>query len=374
LVIKAPSLATEQQLRAFVSNSRDKAYVEEVIRLYPVSGYSPEIVIAQWDVETGHGSEPEWTARLNPAGIGVTDARDFGYSWTTPAAAAQAQIVHLSAYVDGYNYGLRKYLGQDPRYLLVLGTDWAGTVSTVDDLAGKWATDPDYGQKIADRVSRIRGGVTPQPGGKLSFGNVPRPHIVDRVIPDSRNWAWDRLGQRMVKGVVYHRQLGTNWGTDAWFRGGGGGIGLTDYGIDSKSGEILKWNDPWGKGGPGVSTNRSPYASGGPGGTSGDGTAFVKKLGRIAINRDLASIEIDRWYESPISEDGYSAIILLSAHLADSAMVPWTDYPYNPHTGLNFVYWHNEFQGEKPCPGKVVMDATAQIIEDTKQIMKKYQE
>ena len=381
LLIKAQSKATIEQALEYVRGVYGgEAYVREVFRLYPESGYSPEIVIAQWDLETGKGTSTHWRTRYNPGGIGVTDGGDLGYSWASPQNAAQAQEVHLSAYVDGYNRGLRKYLSQDPRYLLVLGTDWAGTVKSIADLTGKWATDPQYGVKMAGRLEQLRNTIVilppkpvPDPVTKLTYGRVPRPPIVDRVIPDARNWAWDRLGQRLVKGVVYHRQEGVNWGTDEWFRGGGGGKGLTDYGIDRNTGEILKWNDPWGKASKGVSANRSGWASGGGGGASGDGVAFINKLGRVAINRDLASFEIDGWYDSPIAQDGYNSIIALSAHLADSARVPWTNYPLNPETGLVFTYWHNEFQGEKPCPGKVVMELTNQIIADTKAMLKEYQ-
>jgi hypothetical protein len=394
LLIKAPSQTDLDEAIGYVrsihgaNHAKSEAYVREVYRLYAESGYSPEIVIAQWDIETGTGTSQQWLTRNNPAGIGITDGGDRGHSWPTPADAAQAQEVHLSAYVDGYSRGLRKYLGEDPRYLLVLGTDWAEQVRTVDDLTGKWATDPLYGQKIAERLQRLRDfrvsipDPQPQPGGKLTYGRVPRPIIRDRVIPDADNIAWNNLGQRKIVGVVYHRQLGTNWGTDGWFRmlwqpngeKGGGQLGLTDYGIDRNSGEILKWNDPYGKPGPGVSRNRSGHASGGSGGESGDGVAFVWKLGRTAINRDLASVEIDGWQDSPVSQAGYNSIVGLSAHLADSNLVPWTDYPYNPHTGLPFTYWHNEFQREKDCPWHVVESLTPQIIEDTKTLMKRYQE
>jgi hypothetical protein len=385
LAIRGKSEITLAQAIAYVRSisgadkDKSEAYVREVFTLCESAGYSPEVVISQWAVETGVGTSVSWLTRNNPAGIGITDGGDIGHSWPTPAAAAAAQLVHLSAYVDGYNRALRKHLRQDPRYLLVLESDWGQSVSTVGDLTGKWATDPNYGSKIVFRVEELRGWQQPSeppPSPTLTFGRVPRPTIIDRLIPDANNTAWDRLGQRYVRGIVYHRQLGTNWGTDGYFRNlaTGGRKGLTDYGIDSQTGETLKWNDPWGKGRAGVSPNRSGWASGGSGGESGDGVAFVAKYGRIAINRDLASLEIDRYYDTPLGQAGYDAIVLLSAHLADSALVPWTDYPYNPHTKLVFTYWHNEFQGEKPCPGDVVMKATPQIIADTKQLMKQYQE
>lgn len=167
ILIKAPSLATKEQALKYAGGGKNAELVNEAYRLFPESGYSPEVVVAQWDLETGTGTSVHWRERNNPAGIGVTDGGDLGYAWATPALAAQAQEVHLSAYVDGYNRGLRRYLAQDPRYLLVLGTDWAGTVKSVADLTGKWATDPEYGHKIAARLERIRNtavGTTPPPG------------------------------------------------------------------------------------------------------------------------------------------------------------------------------------------------------------------
>lgn len=178
LDIRSSSLTTLDQALAYVRSihgadaKKSEEYVREVFRLAPESGYSPEILIAQWDLETGTGTEHPWLTRLNPGGIGITDGGDSGYSWPTPAAAAQGQSVHLSAYVDGYNRGLRRYLEQDPRYALVLHTDWAGSVKTVADLTGKWATDPLYGPKIAERLERLRG-----------FHPAPSPTTPSRPVP-----------------------------------------------------------------------------------------------------------------------------------------------------------------------------------------------
>ncbi len=385
--IKQASVATLEQAQKFASRAKGgQEYVNEVFNLYAATGYSPEVVISQWAVETGVGTSPAWINTFNPAGIGITDGGDLGYHWKTAADGARGQSVHLSAYVDGYSYGLRKHLDLDPRYLLVLKTDWATRVRTVADLTGKWATDPQYGVKICQRIEELRAiQVTdrpPDPTTGLTFGKVPRPAIVDRTIPDANNTAWDDLGQRLLRGVVYHRQLGSNWGTDSWFRmmwqpngeKGGGQLGLTDYGISRTSGEILKWNDPYGKGKAGVSRNRSGWASGPWSNVAGDGMAFVQKFGVNAINRDLASLEIDGNYDDPLQQAGFDAIVSLSAHLADSQRIPWNTYPINPATGLTFVYWHNEYTNKKTCPGKVIMDLTPQIIEATKQRMKKYQE
>lgn len=227
----------------------------------------------------------------------------------------------------------------------------------------------------------------------IVFGRVPHPPFVDRVIPDSHNVAWNSLGDRRPKGVVYHRQVGTNWGTDGWFRmldyfdratgmwrPGGGRLGLTDYGIDHTTGEILKWNEPDGRdrattpGGGAASAHRSGWASGPWEGPPGDGIAFVAKYGSQAINRDLISLEVAGQYDSPIAERAFERIAQLSAYWADQCAIPWTDYPLNPHTGLTFTYWHSEFQHHKPCPGAAVFEATGPLIERTRAILEAAQE
>jgi hypothetical protein len=388
ILIKSVPLSSLRQAEQYVGDhneGRNYRYVREVYRLAPTAGYNPEVMVAQWNLETDGGRSVHWRERNNPGAIGVTDSFDHKYVWDSPERAAQGHLVHLVGYVDGYRREVRKFLDYDPRYMLLLKTDWAATVVTVEDLTGKWATDPRYGEKIAERLSRLRATVVPvspppvvppppPSSGKIVFGRVPKPSWVDRQIPDRNNWAWDRLGQRLLRGVVYHRQVGTNWGTDGWFRGGGGGSGLTDFGIDHNTGEILQWNDYMGRGRPGISPNRAGWASGPWENPPGDGRAYVAKYGVSAINRDLVSLEIAGMYETPISDRGYQSVVNLSSFLADQAQVPWTNYPIVPSTGLPFTYTQSEFQNHKPCPGKVVLSLIPQIIQDTKNLLKKYQE
>jgi hypothetical protein len=88
----------------------------------------------------------------------------------------------------------------------------------------------------------------------LTFGSVPHPPFVDRLIPDNQNSAWDDLGSRRPVGVCQHSMEGTLWGTDAFFRLGPFSAGLTDYGIGGATdgaewdGVIFRWNDPRGHG------------------------------------------------------------------------------------------------------------------------------
>lgn len=200
----------------------------------------------------------------------------------------------------------------------------------------------------------------------LTFGRVPKPAWTDRLIPNSANSAWDDLGPRSVLGVTYHRMVGTLWGTDSWFRGGGGASGLTDFGLDAQSGETLRWNDERGR--------RAGWASGRWQHGSATGEAFVAKYGVNAINRDLTSIEVSGNYGDSISERGRAQIVALTAYLADRERVPWTSYPMNPKTGLTFAYQHHDFQNEKPCAGPVLIGLMPQIAQEVKARLKQYQE
>lgn len=178
-------------------------FVREAYRLEALSSISAEVVVSQWAVETGAGTSPSWSTRLNPAGIGITDGGDKGYSWPTPEKAAQAQVVHLSGYVQGYNRNLRSYLDQDPRYLLVLETDFAQSVKTVADLTGKWATDPQYGDKIAWRLENLRN--TPVGSGG---GTTPPPVVVPAnftpIWEGTNNFHKRPLGTSMIEFLVHH--------------------------------------------------------------------------------------------------------------------------------------------------------------------------
>ena len=196
---------------------------------------------------------------------------------------------------------------------------------------------------------------------------------------------------------------GTNWGTDSYFRtvppGGagacqgaqndprigewGGCRGLTDFGVDHESGQILRWNDPTGAAHPGVSRIGLPWASGPYSDAFGDGLAFVQDHGGdvSVVNRDQASIEISGTFKEPIlgwGEDqpmANESVAALIAYYADAFQIPYHQFPIVPGKDYSFVRWHHEFtRGTgKFCPGKVVMDATDEIIARAKAILQEHQ-
>lgn len=202
----------------------------------------------------------------------------------------------------------------------------------------------------------------------IAFGHVPAPGMDIMDIPSSVNTAWDDLGQRVPRFVVLHRMYGSLTGTDVYFRTDARTAALTDYGLDNSTGRIIRWNDPWGR--------RAAWASGPYQSPSGDGPAIVAKLGIAGINRDGVSIEIAGSGGDPVSSTAYGELVALVAYHADRARVPHTSFPINPATGLTFVMWHGEFNGQKrdTCPGPVVAAFTDRLITDVADRLKRAQE
>jgi N-acetylmuramoyl-L-alanine amidase len=137
-----------------------RAYVMEVYRLAPLVGIDPSIVVAQSAHETGWWQSPAWTDHLNPAGISITGPDVASPTWESGVAAARAHLVHLYLYAAGPippGHPLEPYIPLDPRYEAALAAGRAGSVSRLADLTGLWATDPDYGERVARVGNRLFG-------------------------------------------------------------------------------------------------------------------------------------------------------------------------------------------------------------------------
>ena len=136
------------------------AYVTEVYRLAPRVGLDPAMVVAQSALETGWWQSAAWIDHLNPAGIGITGSEVSGPTWQSGADSARAQIVHLYLYAVGPippDHPLAPYVALDPRYEAALSAGRAGSAGSIADLAGRWATDPNYGEGIARVGNRLFG-------------------------------------------------------------------------------------------------------------------------------------------------------------------------------------------------------------------------
>jgi hypothetical protein len=142
-----------------------RAFIGEVFRLAPELGFDPAILVAQSAEETGNWRSRVWIEGLNPAGIGITDSGNVSIPYTNGAQAARAQLVHAFAYTVGRipaGHILTPFVTLDPRFEAVFAANFGGTVRTIADLTGKWATDAvephdpqTYADKIADRGNAI---------------------------------------------------------------------------------------------------------------------------------------------------------------------------------------------------------------------------
>jgi len=366
------------------------AYLNEVFRLAPLVSLDPSIVVSQSAHETDYWRSGWWTERLNPAGIGITGdpaQNAQSHTWANGTDAAQSHLAHLLVYVLGPTKAAAAWAkaagaaqplsAVDPRYdAYVEAYGDTAIARTIHDLAGTWAVDPAYDVGIVAK-SRVLFPQLPDQGASpvadVTFGNVPHPAVDIRDIPN--NTAWNNLGQRTIRSICWHRMLGTLWGTDSWFRGGGASSALTDYGLGvaasdgaGEAGHLMRWNDPRGR--------RAPWANGPVSGAYGDGKAFVDTYGVNGVNRDVVSLEISGQQTTPLDEKARAKICELTAYWADQYRVPWAAFPaIEAEGGRSFVIWHQEFTigTGKECPFQVVMDETTGLIARTKDILKSYQ-
>jgi hypothetical protein len=240
----------------------------------------------------------------------------------------------------------------------------------------KILTYRDSYKALEARLNPGGGGGTKPPTVKLNFDTViPFPPMQVRLITHKpAGQGWDNLGQREAWGGVMHRMQGTLWGTDGHFRGPVGA--LTDYGIDSITGEMLQWCDPWGW--------LTPWASGPVSSPYGDGASFVSKFGSSAVNKFLASLEFSGYFrqpgssvtaDTPLSDIAIRRAGQWLAAIAQRAKIPFTDFPIRPDWLFSAVFWHQEFTlgTGKICPGDVIMNATTEIIEVARQMLQKAQ-
>ena len=224
----------------------------------------------------------------------------------------------------------------------------------------------------------------------LAKGLVPLPNHRRRlvVVRDARGrWrkppavGWDPLGARTIRGITLHRMQGTLWGTDAYYRRPSAG-GLTDWGLDHQTGELLLWNDP--------ASEVTPRATGPVAEPYGDGAAFLARyaepsgIGVRVADRDRVGLEIAGFFvqpgeplmvESPWSEASRQVAAQVCAHYAHDYGIAWDDYPIAPDDGFSFLTWHHELSRGtgQVCPGRMVMDLTDDLIERTRATLKAYQ-
>jgi len=361
-------------------------YATELWRLCTLVGIDPALLFAQAAHETADFSSAWWQYRRNPAGIGITgDAEQNAAShiWKNGIEAARAQVVHMFAYAEvtpehvaSAKSIIEPIVNIDPRWDAVFDAGYAGEVSTLADLTGKWATDPRYAEKIAAKAnsifqdSRIQN--TEVSPVSITTGRVPYPDVIQSHLPASNPYVVEGGAPKIPEAIIWHRMLGSWGGTNNWFHGGNA---ATAYGVAvaatdgaATAGKIYEWIAPKnGWYGESSGPAREPY---------GDGLIYVEEVGVAAVNCRSKAIEISGNYDTPLDQKARESIAAMTAYWADQRGIPWTEFPHYKAKGRSFVIWHNEITGldYKACPGAVVMAETDALIGLTRQIMKRYQE
>jgi N-acetylmuramoyl-L-alanine amidase len=151
--------ASEAQMKSFLEDNNEemlarllslpKLYIEEA----EIEGVNYDIAFCQMCLETGFlrfGGQvkPE---QNNFCGLGAVDGGAAGASFPDPRTGVKAHIQHLKAYAS--TAPIKQTPIVDPRFDLVT----RGIVSSVHDLAGRWASDREYGIKIMALMRRLHG-------------------------------------------------------------------------------------------------------------------------------------------------------------------------------------------------------------------------
>lgn len=151
--------ASEVQMNTFLESTNEEAaeklsllaklYIEEARS----EGVNYDIAFCQMCLETaflrfGGQVKPE---QNNFCGLGAVDGGAAGASFPDIRTGVKAHIQHLKAYAS--TAPIRQLPIVDPRFNLVR----RGIAPSVRDLAGRWASDREYGNKIMALVRRLHG-------------------------------------------------------------------------------------------------------------------------------------------------------------------------------------------------------------------------
>ncbi len=137
--------------------------VREILGKYgaacKTAGLDPLLVVSQMVLETGNlmsfWSQPP---RRNPAGIGVTGKAGVGLSFSNWGKAVNAHVGRLLAYAlpkDDGTDGQRKLIDEALK-VRPLPDARRGAAPRLKGLAGSWAADPKYAEKIKGIANEIR--------------------------------------------------------------------------------------------------------------------------------------------------------------------------------------------------------------------------
>ena len=158
--IMDPGFFTSVELADFFMSQNpdaDRTEVDELAFYYVYEGLSEginySVAFAQMCLETGYLKFGNLVTKdmHNYCGLGSTDKDNPGASFATMQLGVRAHIQHLQAYATKEDQPLNNPV-VDPRY------DWSHKTKYITDitgLAGNWATDPKYSEKIESILCKM---------------------------------------------------------------------------------------------------------------------------------------------------------------------------------------------------------------------------
>jgi hypothetical protein len=155
--IMGTGLTDTENLVSFLLSSNpaaEAAFVRDLAAVYVeearIEGVNHDVAFAQMCLETGFlGYGNLVTPDMNNfCGLGAISPEQPGERFPTPRIGVRAQIQHLKGYAT--DTPLNQELA-DPRY------HWIeyGSSPAIKGLAGSWAADPDYAEKISGILERL---------------------------------------------------------------------------------------------------------------------------------------------------------------------------------------------------------------------------
>lgn len=133
----------------------DMDYAKNLASLYvqesKIEGVNHDIAFSQMCLETGFlnfGGVVQ-PYQNNFCGLGAINKKVSGEKFNSLREGVRAHIQHLKAYASKNPINNTLI---DNRFLFVK----RGTATIVDDLSGKWASDPEYGNKIKSILKRLQ--------------------------------------------------------------------------------------------------------------------------------------------------------------------------------------------------------------------------
>ncbi len=168
LIVARPRAEQRQAARFLAARphgSYSDAAVRHIVRLYYAEasavGADPLLAVAQMFLETG-GLSSTWSQppRRNPAGIGVTGETGKGISFPNWRVAVRAHVGRLVAYAvrERDETPAQEALIDEALAWRPLPDAYRGVAPRLRGLAGTWAADREYAQKIARIANEIRSG------------------------------------------------------------------------------------------------------------------------------------------------------------------------------------------------------------------------